>query len=144
MENKDNPFFDYYKSKFHNIIHNNFKSDKSLFPIVKNTVTNLLWPCALYRVEVQSSKMLLDVFERTVLGLAECKITTTGEVSSNMKMTPEIIEFIQNRLVSKTLLKPNTFEITEKGSECLQKVLSEQNSEPIVVCILKDLLMSEQ
>lgn len=140
MENKDNPFIDYYRGMFQKIIHNDDYSTKSAFPIVKNTVTNLLWPCALYRVEVQSSKMLLDVFERTVLGLAECKITTTGEVSSNMKMTPEIIEFIQNRLVSKTLLKPNTFEITEKGTECLQKVLSEQNSEPIVVCILKDLI----
>ena len=140
MENKDNPFIDYYRGIFQKIIHNDDYSTKSAFPIVKNTVTNLLWPCALYRVEVQSSKMLLDVFERTVLGLAECKITTTAEVSSNMKMTPEIIEFIQNRLVSKTLLKPNTFEITEKGTECLQKVLSEQNSEPIVVCILKDLI----
>lgn len=140
MENKDNPFIDYYRGMFQKIIHNDDYSTKSAFPIVKNTVTNLLWPCALYRVEVQSSKMLLDVFERTVLGLAECKITTTAEMSSNMKMTPEIIEFIQNRLVSKTLLKPNTFEISEKGTECLQKVLSEQNSEPIVVCILKDLI----
>lgn len=140
MENKDNPFIDYYRGMFQKIIHNDDYSTKSAFPIVKNTVTNLLWPCALYRVEVQSSKMLLDVFERTVLGLAECKITTTAEVSSNMKMTPEIIEFIQNRLVSKRLLEPITFEITEKGSGCLQKVLSEQNSEPIVVCILKDLI----
>lgn len=140
MENKDNPFIDYYRGMFQKIIHNDDYSTKSAFPIVKNTVTKLLWPCALYRVEVQSSKMLLDIFERTVLGLAECKITTTAEVSSNMKMSPEIIEFIQNRLVSKSLLEPITFAITEKGTECLQKVLSEHNSEPIVVCILKDLI----
>lgn len=140
MENKENLFVDYYREKFQKIIHNDDRSAKSAFPVVKNTVTKLLWPCALYRVEVQSSKMLLDVFERTVLGLAECKITTTAEVSSNMKMSPEIIEFIQNRLVSKSLLEPGTFEITENGSECLHKVLSDQNSEPIVVCILKDLI----
>lgn len=138
MENKD--FTDYYRSHFRNVIHNDNSVTKSVFSVEKNTITNLLWPCALYRVEIQSAKTILDVFERTVLGLAECKINSTLDVSSQMKMTPEIIEFIQNRLVSKKFLEAKTFEITDKGIECLQKVLSDQGSEPIVICVLKDLI----
>lgn len=42
MENKDNPFIDYYRGMFQKIIHNDDYSTKSAFPIVKNTVTNLL------------------------------------------------------------------------------------------------------
>ena len=140
MKNIDNSFIDYYRSNFKNIILNDIHSDRLAFPIVKNTETHLLWPCILYRVEVQSPKMVLDIFERTVLGLAECKITSTYEVSTQMKMSLEIIEFIQNRLVVKNLLEPKTFEITDKGKECLRNVLSEQNTEPVVVCILKDLI----
>lgn len=138
MENKD--FTDHYRSHFRNVIHNDNSVTKSVFSVEKNTITNLLWPCALYRVEIQSAKTILDVFERTVLGLAECKINSTLDVSSQMKMTPEIIEFIQNRLVSKKFLEAKTFEITDKGIECLQKVLSDQSSEPIVICVLKDLI----
>lgn len=138
METKD--FIDYYRAKFSKVIHNDSYTATSAFPVERNTFTKLLWPCILYRVEIQAAKMLLDVFERTVLGLAECKITTTLDLSSQIKMTPEIIEFIQNRLVSKKFLKPGTFEITDKGTECLQKVLSNQNSEPIVICVLKDLI----
>ena len=41
MENKDNPFIDYYRGMFQKIIHNDDYSTKSAFPIVKNTVTNL-------------------------------------------------------------------------------------------------------
>ena len=140
MENKDYSFIDYYRSKFRNVIHNDDSSAIKPLAIEDNTRTKLLWPCVLYRVEVQSAKMLLDIFERTVLGLAECKITATTDLSSQMKMTPEIIEFIQNRLVIKEFLKPKTFEITDKGTECLQQVVSNQNSEPIVVCVLKDLI----
>ena len=140
MENKDYSFIDYYRSKFRNVIHNDNYSAIKPLAIEDNTRTQLLWPCVLYRVEVQSAKMLLDVFERTVLGLAECEITATTDLSSQMKMTPEIIEFIQNRLVIKEFLKPKTFEITDKGLECLRMVLSEKNSEPLVVCILKDLI----
>ena len=140
MENKDYSSIDYYRSKFRNVIHNDSYSAKSAFSVEKNTITNLLWPCVLYRVEVQSAKMLLDIFERTVLGLAECKINSTADVASQMKMTPEIIDFIQNRLVAKELLKSKTYEITDKGSECLKKVLSDQGAEPIVGCVLKDLI----
>ena len=140
MENKDYSFIDYYRSKFRNVIYNDEHSATSVFSVEKNTFTKLLWPCVLYRIEVQSSKMLLDVFERTVLGLAECKITTTSDVSSQMKMTPEIIEFIQNRLITKKFLEPKTYKITAAGKECLQKVLSDQNSEPIIICVLKDLI----
>jgi len=54
--------------------HNDSYTATSTFPVERNTFTKLLWPCILYRVEIKSAKMLLDVFERTVLGLAECKI----------------------------------------------------------------------
>lgn len=140
MGNKDFTSIDYYRSKFRNVVHNDYTLTKSVFSVEKNTITNILWPCVLYRVEIQSAKMFLDVFERTILGLAECKINSTLDVSTQMKMTPEIIEFIQNRLVSKKFLEAKTFEITDKGIECLQKVLSDQGSEPIVICVLKDLI----
>ena len=58
---KNYSFIDYYRSKFRNVIHNDDSSAIKQFAIEDNTRTKLLWPCVLYRVEVQSAKMLLDI-----------------------------------------------------------------------------------
>lgn len=141
MDSKNfNEYRDFIKENCKGIIDNCSGNKVEGFSVENGTFTNLLWPCMLYRVEVKSSKLDLDIFERTVLSLAECKITATKEVAERMKMSPEIIDFIQNRLKVRGYVKDASYEITDEGLDALRSVASGESSETIVVCLLKDLV----
>lgn len=109
------------------------------FSPIDSTKTNLFWPCMLYQVEVKVDSVDLDIFERTVLKLSDCKITKIKELAENLCMESETVEFIQNRLVIKGLLNDRTFTITERGRGKLDKFAQKNSGEIKVVSLLRDL-----
>ena len=104
-----------------------------------DTKTNLFWPCILYQVEVQVDSVDLDIFERTILKLAECKITKTKELAETLCMKAATVEFIQNRLVIKGLLNDRIFSLSEDGEAKLNKFSEKESGEIKVVSLLRDL-----
>ena len=109
------------------------------FSPIDSTKTNLFWPCILYQVEVQIDSADLDIFERTILKLAECKITKTRELAEMLCMKAETVEFIQNRLVIKRLLNDRLFSVSEEGLAKLDKFAQKTSGEIKVVSLLRDL-----
>ena len=110
---------------------------------IRNSHTNLFWPCIMYQVEVQVDNSKLDIFERTVLKLAECNITKTKDIADSMNMEAETIEFIQNRLVIKGYLKDRLCSVTDKGHAYLDEYIKGDYTEAKVICLFKDLNSGE-
>ena len=109
------------------------------FSPIDSTKTNLFWPCMLYQVEVCVDSADLDIFERTILKLAECSETKTKEIAEDLCMKEETVEFIQNRLVKRNLLQERVFSLTEYGKAKLDKFAKESSKKTEVVSLLRDL-----
>ena len=113
------------------------------FAPIKNSQTNLFWPCIMYQVEIQVDKSELDIFERTILKLADCNITKAKDIAYSMNMEVETIAFIQNRLVIKGYLKDRLCSITDKGHAYLDEYINGNHTEAQVICLFKDINSGE-
>lgn len=109
------------------------------FSSVKNSRVDLLWPCIMYYVEIKVDTSELDIFERTVLKLADCKMTKSEDIADAMNMETETIAFIQNRLAIRGYVEDRIHTITDKGTDYLEKAQNGELFETEVVCLFRDL-----
>lgn len=59
----------------------------------------ILWPCFAYKVLLPTKvNKIMNIFEETILKLAELGIVDTGKVAKETCLNPKIVSFIQNRL----------------------------------------------
>lgn len=119
------------------------KSHWDGFCAQKNSISGLIWPCVMYQVEIQTGSGGLDIFEKTILKLADCGTTNTVEISEILNLKNETVRFIQDRLVAKALLKDGIYHITEEGQAALDQYLNIQSDKTEVVCLFKNLLTGE-
>ena len=109
------------------------------FTPIESSEINLFWPCIHYQVEVHVQNSKLDIFESTILKLAECKITEPNELAAILCMKKQTVDFIQNRLANKSLLTDGTFLPTKKGKEILDDFSKGNTGESKIVSLFFDL-----
>lgn len=89
---------------------------------------DLLWPCLMYRVDIQSSENQdLNAFEIFILRLAAQSYTDVERIHEISYLDKDLIRFIQDRLQQLKLLSSNKL-LSNDGKQQLERLMNRQSS----------------